>query len=204
MSKKLVALGTMLALLAALLVACGESDDMTMDDMAGHDMGGMTMSSEGATDAGFVNDMTPHHESAIEMAKIAQRRAEHPEIAKLADEIVETQSTEIDELAQLGDRLDVNDDETLGLSMEAMGMEMDTGSLESAEPFDQAFIDMMIPHHQGAIEMARAELEEGSDAEAMDLAQRIIEAQSAEIDEMNSWRTEWYGEPSPAGGVPPS
>lgn len=204
MSKKLFALGAMLALLAALLVACGESDDTTMDDMAGHDMDGMTMSSEGATDAGFVNDMTPHHESAIEMAKIAQRRAEHPEIAKLADKIVETQSAEIDELAQLGERLDVSDGETLGLSMEAMGMEMDTGSLESAEPFDQAFIDMMIPHHQGAIEMAQVELEEGSDGETVDLAQRIIEAQSAEIEEMNSWRTEWYGEPSPAGGVPPS
>lgn len=204
MSKKLFALGAMLALLAALLAACGESDDMTMDSMAGHDMDGMSMSSEGATDAGFVNDMTPHHESAIEMAKIAQQRAEHPEIAKLADEIVETQSAEIDELAQLGDQLDVSDDETLGLSMEAMGMEMDTGSLESAEPFDQAFIDMMIPHHQGAIEMARVELEEGSDVETMDLAQRIIDAQSTEIEEMNSWRTEWYGEPSPAGGVPPS
>lgn len=202
--KKLFALGGMLALLAALLVACGDSDDMSMDDMAGHDMDGMTMTSEGVTDAGFVNDMTPHHESAIEMAEVAQRRAEHPEIARLADQIVDAQTSEIEELGQISDRLEVSDDATLGLSMEAMGMEMDAGSLETAEPFDQAFIDMMIPHHQGAIEMAQVELQDGNDAQTRKLAQRIIDAQTREIEEMNSWRTEWYGEPSPAGGVPTS
>lgn len=202
--KKLFALGGMLALLAALLVACGDSDDMSMDDMAGHDMDGITMTSEGVTDAGFVNDMTPHHESAIEMAVVAQRRAEHPEIARLADQIVDAQTSEIEELGQISDRLEVSDDATLGLSMEAMGMEMDAGSLETAEPFDQAFIDMMIPHHQGAIEMAQVELQDGNDAQTRKLAQRIIDAQTREIEEMNSWRTEWYGEPSPAGGVPTS
>lgn len=202
--KKLFALGGMLALLAALLVACGDSDDMSMDDMAGHDMDGITMTSEGVTDAGFVNDMTPHHESAIEMAEVAQRRAEHPEIARLADQIVDAQTSEIEELGQISDRLEVSDDATLGLSMEAMGMEMDAGSLETAEPFDQAFIDMMIPHHQGAIEMAQVELQDGNDAQTRKLAQRIIDAQTREIEEMNSWRTEWYGEPSPAGGVPTS
>lgn len=204
MLKNATTLVVVLGLLATLLAACGSGDDMSTDGMSGHDMGDMAMTAEGDTDAGFVNDMKPHHESAIEMAEIAQRRAQHREIATLADDIVAAQSSEIDELEQISDRLGASTDASLGLSMDAMGMEMDTASLESAKPFDRAFIDMMIPHHQGAIEMARVELEQGSDAQTKDLAKRIIAAQTREIEEMNAWRTQWYGEPSPAGGVPAS
>ncbi len=91
---------------------------------------------------------------------------------------------------------------TLGLAEHEMGMSSDLSSLESAKPFDRAFIDMMVPHHQGAILMARVELEQGSDEKAKALAEQIIEAQTVEIEEMNEWREKWYGEPSPAGGVP--
>ena len=61
---------------------------------------------------------------------------------------------------------------------------------------------MMVPHHQGAIRMAQIELAEGNDEETKSLARAIIEAQSREITQMNEWRTEWYGSPSPAGGIP--
>jgi uncharacterized protein (DUF305 family) len=54
---------------------------------------------------------------------------------------------------------------------------------------------MMIPHHQGAIRMARIELAQGEDEELTELATAIIEAQSHEIEEMNSWRERWYGAP---------
>jgi len=155
------------------------------------------------SDAAFVAEMAPHHESAIEMAEIAQDRAEHPEIKALADDIVRTQSSEIETLGAISERLGGVADASLGLSPDEMGMaSMDTAALETAKPFDRAFIDMMIPHHQGAIEMARIELADGSDAEAKALAEDIIAAQSREIEEMNEWRTDWYGEPSPAGGVP--
>jgi hypothetical protein len=50
--------------------------------------------------------------------------------------------------------------------------------------------------------MARIELEEGEDPELNDLAQLIITAQSGEITQMNQLREQWYGAPSPAGGVP--
>jgi uncharacterized protein (DUF305 family) len=81
---------------------------------------------------------------------------------------------------------------------------VDVAALEKARPFDLTFIDTMIPHHQGAIRMARIELERGSDEELANLATAIIEAQSREIEEMNAWRERWYGSPSPAGGVPPA
>jgi uncharacterized protein (DUF305 family) len=69
---------------AALAVGCG-SDDET----------GTSSASGNATDAAFVTDMTAHHQGAIDMARIAQNRAEHPEIRELADDIVAAQQGEI-------------------------------------------------------------------------------------------------------------
>jgi uncharacterized protein (DUF305 family) len=65
-----------------------------------------------------------------------------------------------------------------------MGMDGDPSMLEDADPFDTAFIEMMIPHHEGAIAMAQVELDKGSDPELKALAQDIIEAQKREIGEM--------------------
>jgi uncharacterized protein (DUF305 family) len=64
------------------------------------------------------------------------------------------------------------------------GMEGDPSMLRTADPFDPEFIEMMIPHHEGAIEMARVELDKGADPELKVLAEDIIEAQEREITEM--------------------
>ena len=161
------------------------------------------------TDGAFVTEMVAHHESAIEMAEIAEQQAEHPEVESLARSIIDSQTEEIETLESIHERLfdepiEDGDHGTLGLDEEAMGMHGSMAELEDAKPFDREFIDMMIPHHQGAIEMARIEIERGTDDETKRVAQEIIEAQSAEIEEMNTWRSKWYGEPSPAGGVPDS
>ena len=60
------------------------------------------------------------------------------------------------------------------------------------QEFDLMFIDMMIPHHEGAIAMAEVALEKGEHQEIKDLAKAIIESQQAEIDQMMAWRDEWY------------
>ena len=186
---KILALLLALPLVAVFLAACGGDDEGE--------------SASPATDAAFVTEMIPHHDSAIEMAKIAQKRAEHPEIKQLADDIVATQSAEIETLNQISDDLgDQDAGASLGLSSDEMGMSMDTSMLETAEPFDREFIDMMVPHHQGAILMAHAELADGTNSDAKALADEILTGQSGEIEEMNSWRTKWYGGPSPAGGIP--
>jgi len=95
-----------------------------------------------------------------------------------------------------------SDASALGLSVGEMGMSMNMSSLRSARPFDRAFVDMMIPHHQGAIRMARAELAKGVNPQLRGIATAIVAAQAKEIGQMNSWRTGWYGQPSPAGGIP--
>jgi uncharacterized protein (DUF305 family) len=160
------------------------------------------------TDGAFIAEMVPHHESAIEMAEIALDQAQHPEIRQLAQRIVGSQSAEIDSLESIhedlfGEPVSAADHGTLGLSEAEMGMHGEEHMLAEARPFDREFIDMMIPHHQGAIRMARIELAEGEDADLKSIAEAIIDAQSREIEEMNSWRKDWYGSPSPAGGVPP-
>ncbi len=175
------------AVLAGLVVAgCGSSS---------------SSSTGNTTDRAFLNDMTPHHQSAIQMARIAQQRGEHPEIKTLAGSIVADQQSEIDLMGKLKGQIKAGDGKsTLGMNMHAMGMDMNMGGLMNARPFDRAFVDDMVPHHRGAVEMAKMELAQGKNSEARALAQRIIDSQGKEIAQMNQWRTKWFGGPVPAMG----
>jgi uncharacterized protein (DUF305 family) len=61
-------------------------------------------------------------------------------------------------------------------------------------PFDRAFIDAMVPHHQAAIKMANEAKEAGlSEPELIKIADDIIVTQQAEIDQMLEWRGQWFG-----------
>jgi uncharacterized protein (DUF305 family) len=159
------------------------------------------------TDGAFVAEMTAHHEAAIAMAELAGERAEHPEIRQRADEIVGAQGEEIAAMEDMhqrmfGEAMSEADHGTLGMAPHEMGMDMDMTELEAARPFDSAFIVAMSARHQGAIRMARVELERGSDDQVRNLAEAIIAAQSREIEQMNAWHERWYGSPAQAGGVP--
>ena len=197
MSTKTFAIAAALAIAAviALVTFAGGGDD---DD-----------AEVAAVDGAFITGMVPHHESAIEMAEMAREDGEHPEIRQLAADIITAQSNEIAILNDIhrrlyGEPVGAMQHGSLGLPEELMGMDMEMETLESARPFDREFIDMMVAHHQGAIRMAQIELAEGDDEATKSLANTIIEAQSREIDQLNEWRSEWYGAPSPAGGVPDS
>ena len=72
--------------------------------------------------------------------------------------------------------------------------------IDPDEPFDAQFIDGMIRHHQGAVEMAQTALEQSDRVEVRELAEAIIAAQTPEIEQMTAWRTEWYPDlPATAG-----
>jgi uncharacterized protein (DUF305 family) len=80
-----------------------------------------------------------------------------------------------------------------GTPTTGMGM---TGSpmagMDMRQNFDLMFIDMMIPHHRGAIAMAKVALERGEHQEVRDLARAIVTTQQAEIDQLTAWREAWY------------
>ena len=81
----------------------------------------------------------------------------------------------------------------------AMGMmgirttRFDNGQNEMMGNIDQHFIEQMIPHHQGAIEMAELAQERATQPEIKTLAGSIIKSQSEEIEQMKSWYKDWYG-----------
>lgn len=162
---------------AVALAGCGGSDE---NASSGESAGG------NGVDRAFVAEMIPHHESAVEMAKIAQQRGESEFVKQLADDIVGTQTQEISTLRREDEALDTAGVKkgSLGVPAHATGMDDDPAKLKSAKPFDRAFLEMMIPHHVGAIEMAKAEQAKGSDPELKALAGEIITAQEREIDEM--------------------
>ena len=170
-----------LALLAA--AGCGSDDD---GSAAGN-----------ATDAAFVNDMVPHHEAAVEMAELAQERAEHPQLRKLAANIILAQNREIETMESIEEDLgDAHGDGHMSGDEHMRGMDSDTEMLREADAFDRAFIDMMIPHHEGAVRMANEELANGGNATLLELAEDIVAAQQREIAQMREWRAAWYGESS--------
>src|SRR3989344_2096979 len=71
---------------------------------------------------------------------------------------------------------------------------------QMAQNIDQHFIVQMIPHHEGAIEMAKVALERSKRPEMLSLANGIIEAQQKEINDMTSWYQTWFGSAPPQGG----
>lgn len=81
-------------------------------------------------------------------------------------------------------------DMSMGNAMDDMNMALDG---KSGDAFDQEFLEQMIVHHEGAVEMAQAALERAKHNELKQMARDIIAAQSAEIAQMKQWMTGWYG-----------
>jgi uncharacterized protein (DUF305 family) len=185
-TKPLAALTIVLAaaLFAVVVTGCGGDNDSSTTSGAGN-----------KTDAAFVADMVPHHEGAIAMAKQAEKKGEHAEIREFAENIISAQQSEISALDRIGTDLHHMGlaGSHMGMSDKDMGMDGDISMLDSAKPFDRAFIDMMIPHHQGAIRMARQQLADGQQPTLRTIAKDIVAAQTREIAQMRAWRKQWYG-----------
>jgi uncharacterized protein (DUF305 family) len=143
--------------------------------------------------------MIPHHQQAIEMAKLVDSHTDRPQLHKLADSIAASQTREITQMEAWlrswgkpamppGGHGGHGDAEMPGMMSEAdMSQLMEVTGTE----FDLAFVKMMAAHHQGAIDMANTELKDGSRPEVTRLAQQIIDTQQDEIDQLQRWKTEW-------------
>jgi uncharacterized protein (DUF305 family) len=155
----------------------------------------MVMENGKYSDERFIDSMVPHHQGAIEMAEVALENAEHEEIKELSRNIISSQQAEIEELKSIKKEEFGTSQVPMEMSQEqmrSMGMMMDPQNLANKEPFDKAFIDAMIPHHQSAIEMAQVALKKSENPRIKELAENIVNAQKREIEQMKQWRKEWY------------
>jgi uncharacterized protein (DUF305 family) len=156
----------------------------------------MVMENGKYSDKAFIDAMVPHHQGAVEMAEVALQNAKHEEIKQLSRAIISTQRAEMEELKS------IKQDEfgTSKVSMEMSAGEMQMMGMTAPEalakksPFDKAFIDTMIPHHQSAKYMAQVALEESENPKIKELAGNIVSAQQREIEQMLQWRQAWYPE----------
>lgn len=146
-----------------------------------------------AADVAFAKGMIPHHRQAVEMADLAPGRARSAEVKKLAADIKKAQDPEIRTLSgwltSWGE--DVPAEGAMDHSAHGTGGMMtaeEMTGLENASgtAFDTAFTELMIKHHEGAVEMARTEQADGAHGPAKKMAGEIIDSQSAEIEQMNA------------------
>ena len=177
--------------------AQGEEGMRGMDHGSGGMASGMLTEDGEYSDERFIDAMVLHHQGAIDMAEVALGNAEHREVKELAEDIVSAQEAEIERLKAIKRKEYGTSEVPMEMSaeeMEAMGMPMDPEQLAEREPFDKAFIDNMIPHHESATDMANAALEDSENPEIRQIARAIVDAQEREIELMRGWRNEWYPE----------
>ncbi|MFD9033450.1 DUF305 domain-containing protein [Streptomyces sp. NPDC059567] len=199
------ALAGAVAAAALLLSACGSGSGSDSDSTSGMDHGAKTGASATAApsaspgafndaDVAFAQAMIPHHEQALAMAKLADGRAEDAGVKKIVADVERAQDPEIRKMkswlkgwgrpesaGQNG-----HGGAHGGHDMAGMMSEQDMKDLESlkGKAFDRKFAELMIAHHDGAVEMARAEQKDGRNETAKKLADDVVRTQSAEITEL--------------------
>ena len=183
MTRKTLAAAAFLMTATFTLTACGGEDDATTSSNAQFNDADVT----------FATEMIPHHQQAVEMAELAADRAPSPEIRQLAEDIEAAQGPEIETMTQWlknwgqetpsgsmdhGDMGHGDSQEMPGMMDEA---EMTQLMKSDGATFDQMFLQMMVEHHEGVIEMARTEQANGENPDAVALAKQIESDQEAEI-----------------------
>lgn len=186
------------ASLATSLVACG-------DDEAGTTTTELSATEHNDTDVAFARDMIQHHAQAVAMVELTRERDLDPEVAQLAEGIRDAQVPEIETFSDWlgewdeevpptmldhanaghgsGDMSETMEDMDDAMPGMMSGADMDALQ-DAGGDFQTMWLEMMIEHHEGAIEMARTEQQDGRYRPAVELAAEIEESQGAEIETM--------------------
>lgn len=153
-------------------------------------------------DLRFIDAMIPHHQGAVEMAKQVQQKSTRAELKNLANEIISAQEKEIAQMqqwrktwyptatdpityhAQMGHSMPMTPEQR-----QSMMMNVDLGNAD--QQFDLRFIKAMIPHHEGALVMAKDALNKSKRPEIQQLAKAILTSQEQEINLMKKWSQDW-------------
>ncbi len=175
------------AAVAAVLTLAGCSDPTGTSSGPGHN----------EADVDFAGDMIQHHAQALEMVDLTMGRDLDPEVEQLTEQIRDAQAPEIERMADWLEEWDepvpatsrdhasehgsghgaLAEDMPGMMSAEAMQRLEDA----TGDEFQDLWLEMMIEHHEGAVEMAETQVEEGRNRRAIALAKEIIGAQEREI-----------------------
>ena len=186
------------ASLATALVACG-------GDEAGTTATELSATEHNEADVAFARDMVQHHAQAVAMVEMTRERDLDPEVAQLAEGIRDAQVAEIETFSDWlgewdeeipptmldhanaghgsGDMSETMEDMDDAMPGMMSGADMDALQ-DAGGDFQTMWLEMMIEHHEGAIEMARTEQQDGRYRPAVELAAEIEESQGAEIETM--------------------
>lgn len=190
-------IGTLAAALAVVLAGCSNTAPP-----AGPGTATTTATTSAATsahndaDVAFVQAMIPHHTQAVQMSQLAQRRATNPQVKQLATQIAQAQGPEIQQMQAMLQSRGAPAQPTASAGMPGSNMPDMPGMMADAQmrqlqqasgaAFDRMWLQMMIQHHTAAIQMSQTELRNGNNPDAKALAQKIIDAQQAEITQMQA------------------
>ncbi|MGH3705369.1 MAG: DUF305 domain-containing protein, partial [Agromyces sp.] len=143
-----------------------------------------------AADVMFAQMMIPHHEQALEMSGIVLAKdGLAPEVAALAEEIQAAQGPEIAQLEAWLEEWDApREMPGGGHGMSGMLSADELAALEAADAAtaSRLFLEQMIEHHEGAVEMAEEQIASGSHEGAIEMAEAIVATQNAEIERMQA------------------
>jgi len=207
--------GVLVAVIAVALVALGGGLAVALG------IGRTDAPGTSSVDAGFARDMSTHHTQAVEMANLAATRSADPQVQRLAFDIASTQNNQVGRmrgwLSLWG--LPLTDDgdvmswmgsmdamggmrtaQARGVEMPGMAGEDDLARLRSLRgtPFDVLFLQLMIRHHEGGTAMAGYGAAHAQEPAVRDLAQSIVDTQTAEVTTMQDMLRADGGTPLPA------
>lgn len=174
-----------------------------MSGMMGNGMMGGVVAGDPSQpfDQRFLDQMIVHHQGAVMSAQMMIASSARPELRDLAQRIITAQQREIVQMQQwrndwygaasTGSMPSMMNGGMIGAGM--MSRDQMRQMMGASADFDRMFLQMMIPHHQGAIAMAQQALNQAEHPEIKTLAQSIVTAQQTEIAEMQGYLRNWYG-----------
>ncbi len=151
---------------AASPTMTANSNANNMQGMSGMDHSMMKSSPNAASapyDLQFIDTMSGHHQAAIDMARPAETKAQHAELKEMARDIISDQEREISQMKGWREQWFKDKPQAMNMEMPGMmdsmkGMDMNRLNAASSNAFDLMFLDMMTPHHAGAVTMAKEAL----------------------------------------------
>lgn len=147
-----------------------------------------------AADVTFMRDMILHHRQALDMSLLAPSRASNAKVKAIASRIKDSQAPEIQYmtswLQEQGQKAPDHHAGHAGMPGMATPEQMEQLKAASGEAFDRSFLELMIRHHQGAVQMAEQVARHGSHRVVLELAADVGSTQSAEIGRMRRIQSE--------------